>query len=72
MPAPGYRNASLTEAADNDLKYLTAIITGVLGRRVSQSDAVRIARRIVYTHQDRIRAVALDMDLITWEEAHRQ
>ena len=70
MPAPGYRNTSLTEAASDDLSHLQTIVGAALGRPVSKSDAVRLARRLVYTHQDRIRPVALDMDLITWREAH--
>lgn len=64
MPAPGYRNLSVTQDADNDLKYLVTIVSAALGRPVSQSNALRLARRVVYSHQDRIVPVARDMGLV--------
>lgn len=50
MAPTGYVNVSLKRNASDALVKLTADVTGVLGRRVSQSDALLIVAHLLGTH----------------------
>lgn len=63
MVAAGYTNLSVTTWTRNQVRLLTLQVSGVLGRRVSQSDALRIATRIALTQQERIAPVAKELDI---------
>lgn len=63
MVAPGYTNLSVTVETREAVRLLTVHVSAILGRRVSQSDALRIAARIALTQQERIIPVARELDI---------
>jgi hypothetical protein len=51
-----YTSVSVTSEARDALRRLTAAVTGEAGQRLSMSDAVLIAERIVKKHSNEIAA----------------
>jgi len=57
----GYRNLSTTPEALDALNQLTVIIGERVGRRVSQSEAIRIAARVVVGNRSLIAEAVNDL-----------
>jgi hypothetical protein len=66
MVAEGYTNLSVSVEARDAVRLLTVEISAALGRRVSQSDALRIATDVTLRQvgRSRIRVAARDLDII--------
>lgn len=66
MVAEGYTNLSVSIEAREEVRLLTVEISAALGRRVSQSDALRIATDVTLRQVGRshIRVTARDLDII--------
>jgi len=51
MVAPGYTNLSASRETANAVRLLTVHVSATLGRRVSQSDALRIVAETVLNRE---------------------
>lgn len=67
-----YTSVSVTNEAREALRRLTATITGLAGQRVSMSDALLIADRIVTQNAKSVVKVATDLEVIDSKQTSRK
>lgn len=66
--APDYTAVSVSLIGRDALRRMTATMTGHTGQRISMSDALRIAEKIVVAHSADIPSVAADLGISSGED----
>lgn len=63
MTQPEYVSTTITPAGRDALRRMAASMTGHIGQRVSMSDALRIAERLVHAHYTEVPTIAVDLGI---------